>query len=604
MAEEFLAENWTRVFKPRDRRPIYEKARTRVFLPPRLTRSGWFDVSLSRHFIGPFDALENHRVREVNICAPVRDGKTLVGDVWLADLILDAPGPTRWVFADDKQADDQEEERTKPILRAIPELARFIPKGKIENIAGMPLALSGPAMGNLQARGYKNMILDEPWMWVEGRLTEAKERQKDFRKLGSNKLLCISQGGSLHCDDWKNQFESGLVHEWHVQCQGCGKYLQPIWTGFRPDGSRWGMRWDEHREQNGFWNTAKAAATARFECFYCGHTHVDTPLLKQRWNQTGKYIAEEAEKSDKKVSFHWSGVATYLFSELVELFLSASNQRKQGSSKAMVIFFQKQMAEFATEQSINQQARKFTTETIEINSNWKDESGRLMTVDQQKWNVFYVTVRQWSATARKTRRIYRGIVQGEAKLVELQKAHNVGSRFVICDAGFDPRGTLKVTGPGGIYAIAIRNGWLCAKGVGTEQGRARPEIYRTIKTKRGSYKVASTYSDLVWADSDTGIEERAPLQRFDSDEIQNTLEGLIESGFWEEPRDDGSVEEKDYRTQMSSEFKDEKGKWVCPSRNNHYRDCAKMQTLGAILMGWIQDPMDNRTEKERAEEKR
>lgn len=602
MAEGFcgpvIAPNWDRVFRARDRRPIYEWARENVFLPPRLTRSGYFNVDHSRQFIGPFDALQNHRVREVNVCAPVRDGKTLIADVWLAWLLMNNPGAFRWVFADDQQARDQAEERIKPILRAIKELAQFVPKGEISEIAGVPVAIDGPAMGNLQARGYEKMVCDEPWMWPAGRLHEAKERQKDFKKRGSNKLLCISQGGSEKCEDWKEQFHLGIIHEWHIQCQGCGKYMAPVWSGKRADGSRWGMVWDKFKEPNGLWNAPKAATTARFECFHCGFAHVDTPLLKQRWNQTGKYLAEVSEKNDQKVSFHWNGIATYLFSELVELYLNACNQRKHGSLKALVIFFQKQMAEFSTESGLLQSDREFRVEKYEVNTDWPEEDGRLMTIDQQAGNVFYVTVRAWSARARQCRRLYRGVAHGEAALVEIQKRFGVPSNHVLGDSGYMPKG------PGGMYAMAIRNGWLCVKGVGTAEGKGRPEIFRTVKQGKGRapLKVQSTYCDLSWGDPDTGIPQRAPLQRFDSDEISASLEGLIKSGFWVEPENDGSPEEKDYLFQMSAEYKDEKGKWVCPSSRNHYRDCGKYQVLGAILKGWIQDPMDNRTAAEKEKE--
>src|SRR5687767_6392684 len=86
--QRILADNWSRVWKPRDRRPIYEWARENVFLPSRLTRTGAFEVDRSRQFVAPFDALQNDRIREVNILAPVRDGKTLIADVWLPWLVV------------------------------------------------------------------------------------------------------------------------------------------------------------------------------------------------------------------------------------------------------------------------------------------------------------------------------------------------------------------------------------------------------------------------------------------------------------------------------------------------------------------------------------
>ena len=62
-----IFEAWTAAFAPKDRRPIYDWAADNVTLPPVLTRSGRFDVTTSRHFIAPFEAIADDRVREVNV---------------------------------------------------------------------------------------------------------------------------------------------------------------------------------------------------------------------------------------------------------------------------------------------------------------------------------------------------------------------------------------------------------------------------------------------------------------------------------------------------------------------------------------------------------
>jgi hypothetical protein len=58
--------------------------------------------------------------------------------------------------------------------------------------------------------------------------------------------------------------------------------------------------------------------------------------------------------------------------------------------------------------------------------------------------------------------------------------------------------------------------------------------------------------------------------------------------------------EKEYKTQMSAEFKRPivvgnklarrtKYIWVCPSKNNHAFDCSKMQVLAAVLLDILPD---------------
>jgi hypothetical protein len=606
--ENLIELDWREAWKPRDRRPIYEWAKENVFLQPPLTRTGPFDVSLSRQFIAPFDALQNDRVREVNVLAPVRDGKTLIADVWLPWLVVNAPGPFRWVFQDEKAAEDQEEHRCKPILRNVPGLGHFIPdRGRLAEIAGMVVAIDGPALGNLQSRGYRYMVCDEPWLWDEGRIEEAKARQKDFRKLQNNKLLVISQGGEAG-GDWDRQFRSGVIHEWQVQCQGCGKYIQPIWTGFRGDGSRWGMCWDEKKDAQGFWDIPKAVPTARFSCVHCGFVHVDTPRLKTNWNLTGKAIAEDTDKSDSKLSFHWPAIISYSFHELVELFLNAMNQLKSGNPTALIQFFQKQMAEMANEQTVFQDHRHVATASYEINSDWADESGRAMTVDCQEEGKFYGVIRAISKTTRQARRLWRGWLYSEADIEKKREEFKVEPINVLIDSGYKPKG------PGGVYAMCIRNGWVAVKGVGTVTGQTLPEgFWHTVEVGQGrTIKVLRSYSEPAHGDPETGVAERAILIKFSSDHVADVMDGLIESGYWVEPEDDGSPDEKFYRRGMTAEYKKTKvDKWsgravskrVCPHGGNEPYDCGKYFTGWAIIKEFIDDPLDNRTEKDKSAEK-
>jgi hypothetical protein len=71
------------------------------------------------------------------------------------------------------------------------------------------------------------------------------------------------------------------------------------------------------------------------------------------------------------------------------------------------------------------------------------------------------------------------------------------------------------------------------------------------------------------------------------------MQELIDRGLWIEPDNDSESElGREYDRQMTSEFRKKKvnkftGKeelvWVCPSGNNHARDCGKMQVVAATL---------------------
>jgi hypothetical protein len=80
------------------------------------------------------------------------------------------------------------------------------------------------------------------------------------------------------------------------------------------------------------------------------------------------------------------------------------------------------------------------------------------------------------------------------------------------------------------------------------------------------------------------------------------LQALLDGGHWQEPRaHEDDPGEREYKRQMASEFKKKKENkftgrfewvWVCPSGNNHARDCAKMQVLAAILADMLPDSAD------------
>src|SRR5262245_3072578 len=78
-------------FSVPDIRLTHEWAREHVSLVPPLTKTGPFDVSISRQLAGPLDALDDDHCREVNVKAPVRSGKTLIADVWLCSIIGRTP---------------------------------------------------------------------------------------------------------------------------------------------------------------------------------------------------------------------------------------------------------------------------------------------------------------------------------------------------------------------------------------------------------------------------------------------------------------------------------------------------------------------------------
>jgi hypothetical protein len=594
-----LADNWSRSIGPRDRRPTHEWARDNVILVPPLTKTGPFDSSISRHLEGPLMALDDDHCREVNVLAPVRGGKTLIADVSLCSVIGRTPGATRWVFQDDKAAKDQAELRTWPIIEANEWLDKMLPgdrhKARNQEIIfpGMPLHISGPSLGSLQSRGYQFIIADEAWLYKDGRMEELRGRLGDYVKMGTDKLLVLSQGGEMG-SEWDNQCARGVLHDWEFQCLSCGKYLLANrWTLKRADGSRWGLAWDKHKLDNGLWDIPKVLPSVRFECEHCGHPHIDGTRTKTEWNRTGRYRVEATDKNPKRRTYHWTSVIDFPWEELVDMYLQAVNAWRLGNPTQLIQFFQKRTAEMKSENSLIEEISFAVRSTYDVNSDWAEEIDRMLTIDRQDEDVYYYTARGWSQRGR-SRRIERGKAFGFPELEAIRERLKIRANRTLIDSGFRPKGDH------GVYSACIRYGWIPLKGAALENGEPR---FFTHQTKKG--RILRTYSEPIECDPEMGTGEQGQraVQRIDfsSPTYADRLENLIDLGLWEEPDiSDSDPMEVQYRKQMASEFKKrftvgplkkERFLWVCPSKNNHYRDCAKMQVLGATLLDILPDEL-------------
>jgi len=600
-----LRASFASAYSTPDRRPIYEWAAEHVTLPPVLTRTGLFRVEDSRHLIGPFDALGDDHVRTVTVRAPVRGGKTLLADIWLPWIIANDPGPMMFNWWKDEMADQHWESRLLFVLENCPPVDALFPAnrhhkktGEVIFSNGMPLYVQGSAVSNLQGKGVRYMVNDELWGWEAGRHKEAMGRLGDFEELRNSKVLNISQGGTED-DDQDTLQRAGSQDEWFVKCEKCDHYMDTLWSHHRADGTRWGLVWDVHKLPSGLWDIPKAIPTIRFECEKCGHPHIDTTRNRSEWNRTGKYLTQNHDALRAHKSFHYSALITRSWALLVEDFLSSMNAYKKGVATPLIQFFQKYPAEPKSERGLMENSRAFASAVYEVDCTWPDEAGCFMTSDRQEEDVFWYVVCAWSR-APEVRRLAFGKAYSFAELEEIREKHKVQRNHHCIDSGFKPKGD------NGVYAACIRYGWIAAKGVAGESGE---EVFFFHRTKSGK-KVQHSYAELVYGDPESGAagsgRRQAPLIRFSRPTMGDRLQAIIDNGKWIGPAGLDETElEKEYRRQMASEYKKRKENkfthvikhvWVCPSGNNHARDCGAMQVLCATLTDILPDMLEEKAE--------
>lgn len=606
-----IQEAWFSLWRRRDLRPIYEWSKDNTDLKPPLTITGPFDVSRSRHFMGPLDALQDEHCREVNILKPLRSGGTLIADIWVPWTRENDPGPTMFLLQTDSIADDHFQKVLLPTMEGVPSIGRMMAgldrhkktSRKIEFSDGNHLHVNGPSIANLQTNAFRYVIMDECWMWDLGRMGDAEGRAGDFLKLETSKILRISQGGpyerrTLDQCPWKRAYEHAEINEWEVQCPHCSEYYEPLFAGQRADGTYWGITWDEHKHPNGDWDVDRAAATVRFECPHCAKPLLDGPRTKGEWNRAGRY-KRTSEENRKRKSFHWEAVIDYPWDELVQLWLQACNAERRGDLGPKLQFYQKRRAMFRDEESLLRGGLKLMEAAYESGGEWLDEKARFMDIDRQEGDLFWWQVRAWSA--EESRRLGFGKAYGFPACEEIRKKFKVPPNRTTCDSGYMPKGDQ------GVYAACIRYGWVAVKG---------DQEWQFVHALGKGRAVLKSYAPLTHCDPESGTAQggrrRCPMIRFSKGQMNILTERLVRSGAWKEPETDPDpAMAHEYAQQMAGrvlvrEF-DKKTNvpkvYFKESRNDHARDLANQSCLKAVLCGLIPDPaaeIKTKTEEKQA----
>ena len=573
--------------RPIDRRPIYEWAAQHVEMPAVLTVQGKFNPSISRHLIEPFEALQNDRVRRVVILKPTRGGGTLLADVWCTWVMSVDPGPFMFNLHTDSVAKAHAETRIMPMLDRCGPIQSLINredrhakrKTSILFNNGFPIWIQGPSIGNLQARGVRYMVCDEIWdrtAWKDGRLDEALARLGDYDKIQNSKCLFVSQGGWVGdaLDDW---WQTSYQREWLVECPSCHKHQAPVWRGMRDDKSRYGIVYDGDAVSE----ESRVCETVRWECKFCGSGHKWSYKLAASWNRTGKY--QQMSDSQTVAGFHWNALVVRQFEVLAELWCKSSRAGASGDYSYLRTFIQKQLAEPWDEARLIEAP---PVETIHLSDSkaWPEEKFRLLTVDVQETELYYV-VRAYDAKGN-SRRLDFGRVVGHETIRDIQKQWDVPDNHTGIDAGFNQREVAK---------WAVEYGWILLKG--SDQ--------RTFKHKvKGSAGKKARYVNRIYSEPQgvdphrgtaLGGRRYATLIQFSDydsqDMVQRCLDGKTKVSWariecedveketmWEKQLN-GTKRKRD----ISSSGAVKHGFTKNP--NDHLRDCEKMSLAMATIKG-------------------
>jgi len=602
-----INEAWKAGCTPPDRRPIYEWAREHITLPNAFTITGPYNPDYSRRFLDIFDALKSDTVRNVIVKKPVRGGGTMIGDIWLPWVIANDPGPFMFLMQSDKVARAHTDTRTKPIMENCEPVKPFVSEDrsktrKSEMIFrnGMYLGISGPSLNNLQSKGIRYLFLSEVWLpdWF-GKVNEALGRTKDFRNNAMDKVFMESQAGE-EGDDLDTWFHRGTMKEWAIVCLKCSHSMVVTkWQNKRSDGTRWGLVWDNQKsnKRNEPFDLKRAQETIHFECEKCGHPHLHNDHTLREWNRLGHYIQTNTDANPRVESFRWPGLIHNSWVDMVEMFHSAIIAYKQGNLDPLKIFFQKYVPESWSESKAHE-ASPIQTTKFDAKEKWEDEYVRFLTIDVQDESLFYWVARSWSKDGE-SRRLAFGRAYSYSELNKIQLDWSIAGPNVFIDSGFDTRI---------VYFQAAKYDWNATKGDNVEH-YMEDIVPRKRRNKRAPEKVRKSYK-LTYGDSErgTGTEGKhvCVLVRYSDITYQWRVYRLIngKGAKWLTPQTDMTQEEMEYRDHLFSEYPKKtrdkmtgKVKWifVCPSGNNHWRDCEKLQALAATAAQCLIDYQDEQS---------
>lgn len=590
---------FNRAYEPAKDVSLSQYVEGNLIVPPSLAIPGPINLDISPHFREPLDALGNEFFRTVVVAKPVRGGGSLIGDLWLISSVILEGSPIMSVFHDEKTGLAHSKSRYVPMLREWEKTSHLLSTNErqmnyemIPLKSGVPWWVNGPATGRLQAKGVRFLLLEEAWRLTHEQVNEARGRLGDFSKLGLDKCLFVSQAGAPN-DPMDMEFNSGSMKEWAISCPECRKMMVLDWINVRPDGSFWGLKWDQVKDQDGNWKVDEAAQTVRFECEHCAKESSEDDC-RDHWVKAGRYIAQNPDADPEVESFRWTAIIDTPWTDLVKEFLKAKNRARVGVYENLIAFFQKKMVIPSDVASVSQNSEEVVREVYDVKTDWEDEFTRIITVDRQGEDVYWVMVRAWAKDGR-SRRLYFGKAYGGEECEELRKRFKVRHTCSFIDSGSFTKGI------NGVYVFCIKNGWIATKGVALAGGGPKEFIHkvpRMVKGKRVLVAVRKDWSAKVNGDPDILMGRRklfANLFNCSTPTFKDHYARLAASGAWVEPRFPDSQEmELIYKSQITAEVKKtrrnrvtglEETFWQKTRRDNHALDLAWMQCFGATFHG-------------------
>ena len=544
-------------------------------------------------------AISDPKIKRVDVRMPAGAAKSLIGEIMVAQSIVESHGLFYYVWQTDDDAKDAMEDRIIPMIEANDFLKNRLPE-KQDKIRRQKIAFPGFSFyciaakpSKAQSKRVKILVMEEPHCYEAGMMSAFEKRVEGVK---DPKIVTLSTG-SVIGDESDEAFIAGSCEEWQVPCPHCGTYQTMIDSRER----LLGQLDDEVKDKDGDYTWSKITPTVRYNCIKCNEDWPSDDKFRKEQSQKGIYTATNFNAPSDHRSFHMEAQGVHYF-PLHQLFMEkikSVQAYKRGAIEPFKDYMQKRRA-MAWDESPSDGDDDAAFERSKGDylkgEEYEHEISRFMCVDNQAGKASKGEyAHRWfvcrSFGEYESRLIDEGKITTWEEVEERRKELGVEPGRVLVDCAWDTPN---------VQAVCVKYGWQGLWGDTTNKN-SFPH-HDQVMTPKGLAQVTRhlPFSKVQIGHVGIGTSGQQRQARYffwcnkPIKDMWHRLKGGHTTYKWSVPADI-SLE---YKAQTNVEFKRQTtvkstGKkvweWFFPkSKANHLTDCDQMCLVAAIMDAKLQ----------------
>jgi phage terminase large subunit GpA-like protein len=541
-------------------RPSVWAERYRILPPKVSSKPGKWRNATTPYLQAVMDVAALPFVREIVCCKGPQMGVTEAVHNFVGYSIDRAPGPVMYVFPDEDMARENMRDRIEPMISATPQLRRYL-TGSAKDATSLRVDLkhvnvylawarSASKLGNKPIR-YLSLDEIDKYPETSGKkeaspIALAEARTRTYSR--TCKIFKYSTPTDESGEVWREINSCPVVLHYEARCPACGRFQRMVWAQ---------VKWEGGGSADP--DVIERQELARYECEHCGYlwdnSVRDEAVRAGRWCDTDGRSWEYAVRKEKprKIGFHMPSWLSHFvsLSTAAAKFIEGTKDRR-----ALRNFLNNFAAEPWVEYDVERSEDRILALKDERPAGLVPEEADVIMagIDTQDDGFWYEI------------RAFRYGMELES--------WQVRAGFVDSLAGLDDivNGTYKK--PSGI-STGVSFGLIDSQGHRTAEVydwcRLHPRIY-PLKGEQSMNVPFMVSGKSISKYNLAGLKLVRINTTYFKDDLKAKLEILpTDPGAWHMCADYPD----DYARHMTSEYRDEKGKWQCPRHKpNHLWDCS------------------------------